>query len=230
VGRRVTFAGPRDDHTPTPVIEIVGVVGDVRHTGLDADPRPEMFFAQAQSGNGSMTYFVRASGDPATLIPAVQQAVWDEAPLQTFYQTGTLDQLVGATLAGRRFTLLLIAIFAGTALLMAAVGIYGVISFAVTQRTHEVGIRMALGADRWAVSRMVLGQALGTAAAGVLIGLVLTALATPLMRDLLFGVAPRDALAFVAGVVALLATAALASWLPTRRATRISPVEALRHE
>ena len=230
VGRRVTLVGPRDDHTPTPVIEIVGVVGDVRHTGLDADPRPEMFFAQAQSGNGSMTYFVLASGDPATLIPTVQQAVWDEAPLQTFYQTGTLDQLVGATLAGRRFTLLLIAIFAGTALLMAAVGIYGVISFAVTQRTHEVGIRMALGADRWAVTRMILGQGLGLAAAGVAIGLVVTVLATPLMRGLLFEVSPRDGVAFAAGVAALLGAAALASWLPTRRATRISPVEALRHE
>jgi putative ABC transport system permease protein len=230
VGRRVTVGEAPDEHTPPTVIEIVGVVGDVRHTGLDADPRPEMFFAQAQSGNGSMTYFVRASGDPATLIPAVQQAVWDEAPLQTFYQTGTLDALVSATLTGRRFTLLLIGVFAAIALLMAAVGIYGVISFAVTQRTHEVGIRMALGADRWAVTRMILGQGLGLAAAGVAIGLLVTVLATPLMRGLLFEVSPRDGVAFAAGVAALLGAAALASWLPTRRATRISPVEALRHE
>jgi putative ABC transport system permease protein len=230
VGRRVTVGEVPDGHTPPAVIEIVGVVGDVRHTGLDAAPRPEMFFAQAQNGDGSMTLFVRATGDPAALIPAVQQVVWDEAPLQTFYQTGTLDALVGATLTGRRFTLLLIAVFAAIALLMAAVGIYGVISFAVTQRTHEVGIRMALGADRWAVTRMVLGQALGLAAAGVAMGLVVTALATPLMRDLLFEVSPRDGVAFAAGVAALLGAAALASWFPTHRATRISPVEALRHE
>jgi putative ABC transport system permease protein len=230
VGRRVTLGQGGDDHTPAPLIEIVGVVGDVRHTGLDADPRPEMFFAEGQSGNGSMTYFVRTNGDPDALLPAVQRTIWDEAPLQTFYQTGTLDALVGATLTGRRFTLLLIAIFAGLALLMAAVGIYGVISFAVTQRTHEVGIRMALGADRWAVTRMILGQGLGLAGAGVTLGLGITALATPFMRDLLFGVAPRDGLAFAAGVATLLATAGLASWLPTRRATHISPVEALRHE
>jgi len=230
VGRRVTVGEAPDEHTPPAVIEIVGVVGDVRHTGLDAPPRPEMFFAQGQSGNGSMTYFVRAAGDPAALIAAAQQVVWDEAPLQTFYQTGTLDALVRATLTGRRFTLLLIAVFAAIALLMAAVGIYGVISFTVTQRTHEVGIRMALGADRRAVTRMILGQGLGLAAAGVLIGLLIAALATPLMRDLLFGVSPRDGVAFAAGVAALLGAAALASWLPTRRATRISPVEALRHE
>jgi len=230
VGRTVTLGGPRDDHTAAPVIEIVGVVGDVRHTGLDVAPRPEMFFAQGQTGDGSMTYFVRAAGDPAALIPAVQQVIWNEAPLQTFYQTGTLDALVGATLTGRRFTLLLIAIFAGLALLMAAVGIYGVISFAVSQRTHEVGIRMALGADRRAVLRMILRYGVGLAVAGVAIGLLGAALATPLMGDLLFAVSPRDVLAFGGGVVTLLAAAGLASWLPAYRATRISPVEALRHE
>jgi putative ABC transport system permease protein len=230
IGRTVTISGPRDDHTPAPVIEVVGLVGDVRHTGLDAPPRPEMFFSQNQSGDGSLTYFVRAAGDPATLIGAVQQVIWNEAPLQTFYQTGTVDHLVGATLTGRRFTLLLIAIFAGLALLMAAVGIYGVISFTVAQRTHEVGIRMALGADRRDVLRLILGHGLGLAGAGVAIGLAGAVLATPLMRGLLFAVSPRDVLAFAAGVVTLLAAAGLASWLPAFRATRISPVEALRHE
>jgi putative ABC transport system permease protein len=232
VGRRVTVGETltRDSGAPAPEFEILGVVGDVRHTGLDAAPRPEMFFAQGQTGDGSMTYFVRAAGDPTTLIPAVQQVIWAEAPLQTFYQTGSVDALVGATLTGRRFTLLLIAIFAGLALLMAAVGIYGVISFAVTQRTHEVGIRMALGADRRAVLRMILRDGVGLAVVGVAIGLLGAALATPLMGDLLFAVSPRDALAFGAGVVTLLAAAGLASWLPAYRATRISPVEALRHE
>jgi putative ABC transport system permease protein len=230
VGRRVAVGERPDGHTPGTEFEIVGVVGDVRHTGLDAAPRPEMFFPQSQTGNGSMTYFVRAAGDPAALIPAVQQVIWQEAPLQTFYQTGTVDQLVGATLTGRRFTLLLIAIFAGLALLMAAVGIYGVISFTVSQRTHEVGIRMALGADRRVVLRMILRHGLGLAAAGVAIGLLGALLATPLMRDLLFAVSPRDVLAFGGGVITLLVAAGLASWLPASRATRISPVEALRHE
>jgi putative ABC transport system permease protein len=218
-----------DGNAPTP-IEIVGVVGDVRHTGLDAPPRPELFFAQGQSGNGSMTYFVRATGDPAAIIPSVQQAIWAEAPLQTFYQTGTLDALVSATLTGRRFTLTLIAIFAGLALLMAAVGIYGVISFTVAQRTHEVGIRMALGADRRAVLRMILIHGLSLAAGGVVVGLLGAVLATPLMGNLLFAVSPRDVIAFAAGVATLLAAALVASGLPAWRATRISPVEALRHE
>jgi putative ABC transport system permease protein len=230
IGRTVTLGQQLDSHTPAPLIQIVGVVGDVRHTGLDVAPRAEIFFSENQSGDGSLTYFVRAAGHPAALIPAVQQVIWSEAPLQTFYQVGTLDDLVGATLTGRRFTLLLIAIFAGLALLMAAVGIYGVISFTVAQRTHEVGIRMALGADRGAVLQMVLRHGLGLAAAGVAIGLVGAVLATPLMRDLLFAVSPRDVIAFAAGVATLLAAAAVASWLPAWRATRISPVEALRHE
>jgi ABC-type antimicrobial peptide transport system permease subunit len=177
-----------------------------------------------------MTYFVRAAGDPAPLIGAVQQVIWNEAPNQTFYQTGTLDALVGATLTGRRFTLLLIAVFAGLALLMAAVGIYGVISFTVSQRTHEVGIRMALGADRRTVLRLILQHGVGLAGLGVAIGLLGALLATPLMRELLFAVSPRDLGAVAAGVATLLAAAALASGLPAWRATRISPAEALRHE
>jgi putative ABC transport system permease protein len=228
VGRQIRFQD--SSHALSGPVEIVGVVGDVRHTGLDSEPRPEFFLAEGQTGNGGMTFFVRTAGDPNTIIPAVQQVVWTEAPLQTFYQIGTLDDLVSTTLTGRRFALLLIAVFAALALLMAAVGIYGVISFAVSQRTHEVGIRMALGADRRAVVRMILGGALGLAAAGVAVGVVVALLATPLMGDLLFAVSPRDGAAFAVGVVALLAAAGLASWLPAYRATRISPVEALRHE
>jgi putative ABC transport system permease protein len=231
VGRVIRLTGGSSSVATGGVpLEIVGVVGDVRHTGLDREPRPEIFIAQGQTGNGGMTYFVRATGNPASLIPAVQQVIWNEAPLQTFYQTGTVDDLVSATLTGRRFTLLLITVFAGVALVMAAVGIYGVISFAVSQRTHEVGIRMALGADRQAVIRMILGGGLGMAAIGVAIGVLVSLVATPLMADLLFAVSPRDVAAFAAGVVTLLAAAAFASWLPAARATRISPVEALRHE
>jgi len=228
VGRQVRLLG--SSGTAGPPIEIVGVVGDVRHEGLDTDPRPELFTAQGQVGNGGMTYFVRAEGDAGVVIPAVQQVIWRDAPLQTFYQIGTLDDLVAETLTGRRFTLLLIAIFAGVALLMAAVGIYGVIGFAVAQRTHEVGIRMALGADRRSVIRMILRSGLGLAAAGVAVGVAASLIATPLMSSLLFAVSPRDALAFAVAVVTLLAAAGLASWLPAARATRISPTEALRHE
>jgi putative ABC transport system permease protein len=119
------------------VVEVVGVVGDVRHTGLDTDPRPEVFLPHAQTGTGSMTYFLRTVGDPATLLDAAQRVVWDLAPLQTFYQTGTVKQLVSTSLASRRFTMILLNAFAAIALVMAAVGIYGVMSFSVTQRTHD---------------------------------------------------------------------------------------------
>jgi putative ABC transport system permease protein len=226
VGRSfvLTGSGP-----PRP-IEIIGVVGDVRHEGLDTDPRPEMFFSQGQSGDGSMTYFVRAAGDPASLIPAVQQRIWDQAPLQTFYQVGTVDALVGATLAGRKFTLLLVGVFAGAALILAAIGIYGVISFAVAQRTREVGIRIALGANRTDVVRLILGHGLRLAVLGVALGLFGAGLATPFMHDLLYAVSPRDWLAFAGGVVVLLAAAALASWLPAHRATKVDPIVALRSE
>lgn len=214
----------------TTPVEIIGVVGDVRHTGLDADPRPEVFVPEAQAGSGSMTYFVRTTRAPADLLPQVQETVWAEAPLLTFYQTGTAEELVSSSLVARRFSLVLLSVFAGIALLMATVGIYGVINFTVKRRTGEIGIRMALGADRASVVRMIVRRGLVLAGGGVLIGLLLSLLATPLMRKLLFEVSPRDGLAFVIGILVLVAASALASWLPARRATRISPMEALRYE
>jgi putative ABC transport system permease protein len=226
IGRQVRLG---TSGTATP-IEIVGVVGDVRHTGLETPPRPELFIAQGQIGSGSMTYFVRTEGDPRTVIKAVQEVIWAVAPLQTFYQTGTVNQLVAATLVGRRFTLVLLSVFAGLGLLLAAIGTYGVISFSVSRRTREVGIRMALGAHRDAVVRMIVRRGIALGAAGIAIGLMLTLLATPLMRDLLFVVSPRDTLAFAGGALVLLGAAALASWVPARRAARIDPMEALRQE
>jgi putative ABC transport system permease protein len=224
VGRVVVMEGSPQPYT------IIGVVGDVRHTGLDADPRPELFFAEGQSGNGSMTYFVRAAGDPGSLIPAIQQLIWDEAPHQTFYQVGTVNALISTTLAGRRFALFLVGAFAVVALAMAAIGIYGVISVAVAQRTREVGIRLALGATRRAVVQMILGHGLRLAAWGAAIGVTGAVLATPLMHDLLFAVSPRDALAFGAAVIVLLAAAVVACWLPAYRATKVDPMVALRTE
>jgi putative ABC transport system permease protein len=217
------------EETTTPV-EIVGVVSDVRHTGLESDPRPELFVPHAQSGSGSMTYFVRTAGDAGATIASVQDVIWRAAPLQTFYQTGTVKQLLSSSLAGRRFTLVLLAVFAALALLLAAVGIYGVMSFSVRQRTHELGIRIALGAGRDAVVRLVMREGLAMTMTGIAVGGLATLLATPLFAGLLFRVPPRDAVAFGLGIVVLALAASLASYLPARQATRVDPLVALRTE
>jgi putative ABC transport system permease protein len=211
-------------------VEIVGVVSDVRHTGLESDPRPELFHPHAQSGSGSMTYFVRTEGDAGATLTSVQNVIWRAAPLQTFYQTGTVKQLLSSSLAGRRFTLVLLAVFAAIALLLAAIGIYGVLSFSVRQRTHEIGIRMALGAGRDAVVRLIMREGLVMTTAGIAIGGLATLLATPLFATLLFGVPPSDAVAFGLGIAVLALAASLASYLPARQATRVDPLVALRTE
>ncbi len=211
-------------------VEIVGVVGDVRHTGLDTDPRPELFVPHAQTGMGSMTFFVRTESAPAAFVDELQQVIWDVAPLQTFYQTGTVPQLISTTLAGRRFTLVLLNAFAAIALIMAAVGIYGVMSVSVSQRTHEVGLRMALGADGDRLVRMVVGEGLKLTSLGVVLGLVAAAFGAQALSSLLFEIPPRDTIAFTSAVFVLLAGAFIACYLPARRATRVDPVEALRYE
>lgn len=225
LGKRIVVANYSKDP-----VEIIGVVGDVRHTGLDADPRPELFAPHAQTGMGSMTFFVRTAGDPGTLLEELKQIVWDLAPLQTFYQTGTVKKLISTSLASRRFTAVLLNIFAAIALVMAAVGIYGVTSFSVTQRTHEVGIRMSLGADRNAVARLVIGDGLKLTSVGLAVGLAIAAFGTQLMSSLLFNVPPRDVFAFSIALVVLLTGSLIALYLPARRATRVDPMEALRQE
>ncbi len=211
-------------------VEVVGVVGAVRHTGLDVEPRPEVFLPQAQTGFASMTYFVRAPGEPATIADAVQRAIWSEDPAQTFYDVGRLDDFVATTLAGRRFSLVLFSTFAGLALLLAAVGMYGVIAFAVGSRTRELGIRMALGADRRAVLGLVLWNGMAPALAGAALGLLGALAASGLLSRLLFGVPPRDAFTFAIAAAALLAVALVACWAPALRAARLDPMVALREE
>jgi putative ABC transport system permease protein len=230
VGRTFRLGAGPPVGTDSTSIEIVGVVGDVRHEGFDSPPRPEAFFAQAQAGFGSMTYFVRTAARPAPMIETVKQEIWALAPLQTFYRTATVDELVSRTLAPRRFVLVLLGAFAAMALVMAAVGIYGVMSYAVNRRTHEVGIRMALGADHRSVLRMVVGQGMALTMAGVAVGLVAAFAGTRLMTSLLFNVPPRDTIAFSLGVAVLAGAAFLASYVPARRATRVDPMEALRSE
>ena len=161
IGRRIGLGGD------TTRFEIVGVVGDVRLRSLEAEPRPEVYLAQRQTGWGGMTYYVRTRSDPAATLEGAQRAIWAVDPLQDFYQTATLDDLMATTLAPRRFSLLLLGTFAGFALVLAAVGIYGVISVIVTRRTHEMGIRLALGAPPQSVVGLVVGHGTRLALAGL---------------------------------------------------------------
>jgi len=224
IGRRIVVGESAAPAT------IIGVVGDTRQTGLDTPPRPQVFFAHTQNGTGGMTFFVRTATAPGPLLPAIQEAIWSVAPLQTFYQVETVEDLIGASLVGRRFTISLLSIFAGIGLALAAIGVYGVISFSVNRRVHEIGVRMALGADRGAVVRLVLARGLRMALLGVGAGTMVFLLAAPAIADLLYAVSPRDLTALLLGSLVLMAAAAVASWLPARRATRVQPMVALRHE
>ncbi len=225
IGRRVSlpvaFRGRID-------AEIVGVVGAIRRGGYSTPPRPEVFVPHAQAPDGSMTYVVRTTGDPAASVARIQDVVWDADPLQTFYSIATVEQLLSDTLAARRFTTTLLTLFGVAALVLAALGIYGVIAVATAQRTREIGLRLAMGAGRRHVVGMVVRGAIGLAGAGVSLGLLASLLVSRSLTSLLVDVAPFD-VATLAGVSALLLlVAAGAAYLPARRAARVDPLAALR--
>ncbi|HEX7173828.1 MAG TPA: ABC transporter permease [Pyrinomonadaceae bacterium] len=210
--------------------EVVGVVGDVRHTGLDSEPRPELFLHSLQNPFGSMTFVVRTTPEPSTLLQAVKGEVWAVNKNLPFYSTATMESLVAETLKERRFSLLLLGAFASLALVLAGVGIYGLISYSTAQRTHEIGVRVALGARGRDIMRMVVGEGLLLSGAGVALGLLGALVLTRFLGGLLYGVAPTDPLTF-AGIALLLVCVALAAcYLPARRAARVDPMVALRYE
>jgi putative ABC transport system permease protein len=210
--------------------EIIGVVGDVRHASMDAVARSTTYWPYARFPYGTMTLSIRTAADPRALGPAVTSVVRAMDPQLAVADIRTMEQVVSDSVAERRVTMLMLGIFAGAALLLAAVGIYGVIAYSVTERTQEIGIRMALGAPRGNVLRMVVGQAMLLAGIGILIGAGLALAATRLMEGLLFGVKPADPMTFVAVAAILALVAALASYVPGRRATLVDPVVALRAE
>ena len=210
--------------------EIIGVIGDVRHTGLDSDPRPELFLPHLQEPYGSMTYIVRTSVDPQTLLPAVKREVWTVSKTQPFSSITTMEQLVSRSLGERRFSLLFLTTFASIALALAGVGIYGLISFNTSQRTHEIGVRMALGAGRQDILKLVVGQGLALTLTGVALGLVAAFALTRYLSSLLFNVSAADPATFVVVSLLLIGVALLACYLPARRAMKVDPMIALRYE
>jgi putative ABC transport system permease protein len=233
VGKRFHL-GTRDQ----PWITIVGVVRNVRHNAVTETPRREMYLPHSQwpimRGDGSpqrsMTLVVRTARDPLALATAVRDQVRALDPSLPVAEITTMDDITATALAEPRFTTLLLGSFAALALLLAAIGNYGVISFTAARRTHELGIRIALGASRISVAGSLLGEGLLTAGCGVAVGLLASFWLTRLIAGQLYGVTPLDPAVFVAVPVALIGVAALASYLPARRAARISPLIVLKTE
>ncbi len=224
IGRRISFNTLGQSVTA----EIIGIVGAVRSTGFDSNPRPEFYLHYPQSPAPLATFFVRTSGDATILLPAVKAKIRELNPNQAFLSVNTVEQLVDKTTAQRRFNLLWLGTFAVVALVLATVGLYGLISFSTTQRTQEMGVRMALGAQTGDVLRLVIREGITLALIGVAVGLVIVAVASRLMKSLLFGVSAMDTLT-VASVAALLMLVALvACYLPARRAAKLDPLVALR--
>ncbi len=210
------------------VREIVGVIGDVLHSGLDSQPRPEMFVPYHQSWTPQMTFVVKTKVDPAAMLPLVKTAIREVRPNQTFAKTATMDQLVSESLRQRRFNLVLLVSFAVLALVLAGIGVYGSINYSTRQRTHEIGLRMALGAQPRDVLRMVVGHGLVLALLGIGIGLIASFALTRLMKGLLFGISATDPITFAGISLLLILIGLLASWIPARRATKVDPLVALR--
>ena len=216
---------------PTPVPrEIVGVVADVRDLGLDAEPRPEVYAPYLQETVSYMALIVKAEADPEGLAAAVRGQVLAIDKDQPVSNIQSMKQVVKESVAGRRFNMMLLAIFAAVALLLAAVGIYGVMAYSVSRRTHEIGIRMALGASSRDVLRLVVGQGMALALMGIGIGLAAAFALTRLMASLLYEVSATDPLTFALISLLLAAVAVMACYIPARRATKVDPMVALRHE
>lgn len=215
---------------PSGMREIVGVVADVRHTGLMTAPVPEMYVPFEQRPIRDMTLVVRASGDPLALTGAVRQQVLSTDPDQPVANITTMAQLLSASVAQPRFNFMLLTVFACVALALAAVGIYGVISYSVAQRTREIGIRMALGAQASDVLRLVLGQGFRLILLGLALGLLAALALTRVLAGLLFEVKPTDPLTYGAIALLLAGVAALACYVPARRAAKVDPMVALRYE
>jgi putative ABC transport system permease protein len=210
--------------------EIVGVVADVKHQMLQAATPPEIYFAQSQMPMAAMTVVVRTGGDPRALQRAVRGVVQSLDRNAPVYTVRTVEEVLDRSVATPRFNTLLVGVFAVVALMLTMVGLYGVMSCAVAENTQQIGIRMALGAQRGDVLRVILGQGMRLTVVGVVIGLGAALALTRLMSSLLFGIGSTDPWTFASVAVLLLGVAAAACYLPARRAMNVDPMIALRQE
>ncbi|HMD07424.1 MAG TPA: ABC transporter permease, partial [Candidatus Acidoferrum sp.] len=225
VGKRIHMVESEE-----PWLTVVGVVGRVKHESLDSDPRIAFYLAQTQYPTRALTLVVRSHGEPSALSPAIKQELRGIDPDLPMYSVRTMDERVAESLARRRFSMLLLGLFAGAALALATIGIYGVMAFLVNQGTREIGIRMALGATRHEILKLVVVKGMALAVYGVVIGLAAALVLTRLMRSLLFGINAADPATFVAISLLLTLVALLATYFPARRAARIEPILCLRSE
>jgi putative ABC transport system permease protein len=236
IGKRIACCEPGPDGSPN-WKEVVGVVGDVRAQGMDQAPEPEFYLPMLQAPaaawnwtDRTMTVAVRAQGDPISLMTPLRQAVAEVDPAVPLYNLGTMQGRLVDSLAQSRFSTMLLTVFGAIALLLAAIGVYGVISYGVAQRTQEIGIRMALGARHADVLAMVVRHGAVLAGVGMVVGLAGALALSGLLSTLLFRVSPTDPPTFAGGIVVLMAVAVMAAALPARRAARTDPMVALRSE
>jgi putative ABC transport system permease protein len=236
LGKRLTFDFVPDD-TPR---EIIGIVGDTRTNQFQEEPRPMMYVPHLQqtthwqgpawNNRAAMFYVLRTSGDPTSILPALRRAVAEIDPSKPVAEVRTVEQYIERQVQGIRLYTILMAIFGAVAASLSAVGLYGVMAYTVTQRTHEIGVRMALGASAGDVFRIVLRQAVLMTSIGLVIGIAGALALTRFMENELWGVEPTDPPTFAMVSLLLVVVAVLATVIPTRRAVRIDPTVALRYE
>jgi putative ABC transport system permease protein len=227
IGKQIKLGRYAEDN---PLYAIVGIVGNIKHQGLDSEFEPEFYYPYPQTPVRFSSIVARTQGDPLSLTTAVRNAVLEVDKEQPLTRSRTMEMAISDSVTQRRLNMILLGIFGALALALASVGIYGVMSYTVTQRTREIGIRMALGARRRDVLKSVIGQGMLLATSGVGIGLLGAFLATRLMETLLFGVEPTDRATFGGIAMLLLGVAFFACLIPARRATKVDPVVALRFE